>query len=59
MGYASRSSLLTLVVCCLPLGAALPLAAMPQDLRIEGVTIVSPERASPMRNADVYRRLYK
>ncbi len=42
-----------LFLLCLSLGTGLPVAAMGQDLRIERVTIVSPERASPMGDVDV------
>jgi imidazolonepropionase-like amidohydrolase len=53
MGSASRSSLLTIAVYWLPLGVGVPAFTMAQDLRVEHVTIVSPERASPMRDAAV------
>ena len=53
MGSASRNSLLSIAACWLALGGGLPASTMAQDLRIEHVTIVSPERASPMRDADV------
>jgi len=41
-----RSCLIVLSLCCAPIAAS--------DLRIDHVTIVSPERARPMRDATVY-----
>jgi imidazolonepropionase-like amidohydrolase len=53
MRSTSKSSLRTLAARCLLLGVGLPAATLAEDLRIERVTIVSPERAGPMLDADV------
>jgi imidazolonepropionase-like amidohydrolase len=47
-------SLRWLTLCCLSLVGGFSGRASAQDLRIEHVTIVSPERASPMPDAEVY-----
>jgi imidazolonepropionase-like amidohydrolase len=46
--------LLISLIRCLMMAAALPGALSAADLQIEHVTIVSPERAAPMRNALVH-----
>jgi imidazolonepropionase-like amidohydrolase len=51
----SRSGVSRLIarIACVALTSSLTCSASAQDLRIEHVTIVSPERSSPMRDAEV------
>ena len=51
----SRSGVSRLIaaIACVMLASGLTCSACAQDLRIEHVTIVSPERSSPMRDAEV------
>ena len=49
-----RVSLLAMLMCWLVLDGKPSAAAPVDDVRIEHVTVVSPERESPLRDADVY-----
>jgi imidazolonepropionase-like amidohydrolase len=53
MTMMSRISLLAMLACWLALDGRPSIAATILDVRIEHVTIVSPERASPLRDAEV------
>jgi imidazolonepropionase-like amidohydrolase len=54
MTMISRISLLAMLTCWLAFYGELSAAATIGDVRIEHVTVVSPERASPLRDAEVY-----
>jgi hypothetical protein len=54
MTMLSRISLLAMLACWPALYGRPLTAATVLDVRIEHVTIVSPERASPLRDAEVY-----
>jgi imidazolonepropionase-like amidohydrolase len=47
-------SLFTIMICWLALDGRPSAAATVEDVRIEHVTVVSPERSSPLRDADVF-----
>ena len=50
----SRISLFAVLTCWLVLGGKPSAGATVEDVRIQHVTVVSPERSSPLREAEVY-----